>query len=215
MDDLLKFGLVCFTTYFTIINPLGVMPVFMTMTADLSDADRTATARKALITAFVTMVAFAFSGQLLFNFFGISADAFRVVGGIIFFMMGYDMLQARLIRTKIEEESVKTYVTDISVTPLAIPMICGPGAITNSIVMMQDAGTLDKKAILISIMFLICLITFITLWASSKISKVLGETGNKILMRLMGLIIMVVAIEFLRSGLKPIIVDIVKAAAGN
>ncbi len=124
MDDLIKFGLLCFTTYFTIINPLGVMPVFMTMTADLSDADRTATARKALITAFFTMVAFAFSGQLLFEFFGISADAFRVVGGIIFFMMGYDMLQARLIRTKMEEESVKSYVSDISVTPLAIPMIC-------------------------------------------------------------------------------------------
>ncbi|AFM03013.1 membrane protein, MarC family [Bernardetia litoralis DSM 6794] len=215
MDELIKFGLVCLTTYFTIINPFGVMPVFMTMTADLSDADRTATARKALITAFITMVAFAFSGQLLFKFFGISADAFRVVGGIIFFMMGYDMLQARLIRTKIAEESVKSYVTDISITPLAIPMICGPGAITNSIVMMQDATTFDKKAVLIGVMFAICLITFIVLWASSKLSKMLGEVGNKILMRLMGLIVMVVAVEFFRSGLKPIVIDIIKAAMEN
>lgn len=213
MEELIKFGLLCFTTYFTIINPLGVMPVFMTMTADLSEADRTATARKALITAFFTMIAFAFSGELLFDFFDISADAFRVVGGIIFFMMGYDMLQARLIRTKVEEESVKSYVTDISITPLAIPMICGPGAITNSIVMMQDAETFNEKVVLISVMFIICLITFITLWASSKISKMLGETGNKILMRIMGLIVMVVAVEFFRSGLKPILVDIVKAAA--
>jgi len=215
MDDLIKFGLVCFTTYFTIINPLGVMPVFMTMTADLSPKDRTITARKALITAFFTMVLFAFSGQLLFQFFGISADAFRVVGGIIFFMMGYDMLQARFIRTRMEEESVKSYVTDISITPLAIPMICGPGAITNSIVLMQDAQTFNEKVVLISVMFLICLITFIVLWSSSKISKMLGETGNKILMRLMGLIVMVVAIEFFRSGLKPIIVDIAKAAMSN
>lgn len=215
MDDLIKFGLVCFTTYFTIINPLGVMPVFMTMTADLSPQDRTATARKALITAFFTMIVFAFSGQLLFQFFGISADAFRVVGGIIFFMMGYDMLQARFIRTRMEEESVKSYVTDISITPLAIPMICGPGAITNSIVLMQDAQTFNEKVVLISVMFIICVITFVVLWSSSKISKMLGETGNKILMRLMGLIVMVVAIEFFRSGLKPIIVDIAKAAMSN
>ncbi|WP_027002816.1 MarC family protein [Hugenholtzia roseola] len=212
MEELIKFGLLCFTTFFTIINPLGVMPVFMTMTSNLTSQQRSATATKALVTAFFTMVGFAFSGNLLFEFFGISVASFRVVGGIIFFMMGYDMLQARLIRTKMQDEDAKAYVTDISITPLAIPMICGPGAITNSIVLMQDAHSFALKAVLIGVMFFVSLITLLVLLASGKISQALGDTGNKILMRLMGLIVMVVAVEFTVSGLKPIVAGILKAA---
>jgi multiple antibiotic resistance protein len=123
-------------------------------------------------------------------------------------MMGQDMLHARLSRLKTDDESAKEYVTDISITPLAIPMICGPGAITNSIIMMDDANTLGKKAMLIIAMLLVNLLTFIVLVGSNKISKLLGDTGNKILMRLMGLIVMVIAIEFFLSGLRPIVRDI-------
>ncbi len=208
MEDLIKFGFLCFTSFITIVNPLGVMPVFMTMTADLDNASRERTARKAIFTSFLTMVAFAFSGQLLFQFFGISVDSFRVVGGVIFFMMGQDMLNARLSRVKIDEESVKQYVTDISITPLAIPMICGPGAITNSIVLMQDADDIFKKLVLILVMLVINLLTYFSMISSAKISKLLGETGNKVLMRLMGLIVMVIAIEFMVNGLRPIIRDL-------
>jgi len=113
------------------------MPIFMTMTGSISNEQRVKTAKKAVIVSFVALIVFAFSGQLLFRFFGISVDSFRVVGGIIFFMMGWDMLQARLVKVKHDENDIKEYVNDISVTPLAIPMICGPGAITNSIVLMD------------------------------------------------------------------------------
>jgi len=194
-------------------NPFGVMPVFMTLTGDLSDEQRKKTARKASIIAFITLVAFAFSGQLMFQFFGISVNSFRIVGGVIFFMVGWDMLQARLSKTKVTgEEEVDSYVNDISITPLAIPIICGPGAITNAIVLMEDAKDITAQAILIGVIFLILLITFIVLWWSSKISNFLGETGNKILMRLMGLIVMVIAVEFFFSGLKPILQDILHIA---
>ena len=155
MNENLAFALLVFTSYFSIINPLSTMPVFMTMTSELTVKQQRLTARKAIVVSFLTMIAFAFSGQLLFNFFGISADAFRIVGGIIFFQMGSDMLQARLVRVKVQEDEVKSYVSDISITPLAIPMICGPGAITNSIVMMQDANTSAKKIIFVSIVALI------------------------------------------------------------
>lgn len=208
MEELIKFGLLSLTSYVTLINPIGVMPVYMTMTSTLDEASKMRTARKAILTSFLTMLAFALSGQLLFQFFGISVDSFRVVGGVIFFMMGQDMLHARLSRLKTDDESAKEYVTDISITPLAIPMICGPGAITNSIIMMDDANTLGKKAMLILAMLLVNLLTFIVLVGSNKISKLLGETGNKILMRLMGLIVMVIAIEFFLSGLRPIVRDI-------
>ncbi|BBE18290.1 MarC family integral membrane protein [Aquipluma nitroreducens] len=210
MNDALSFGLLCFTSFFTLINPLSTMPVFMTMTAGLSEKERTYTARKASIVALITIIIFALSGQLLFKFFGISVNSFRVVGGVIFFIMGMDMLQARLGQVKIKDSEVKTYVNDISVTPLAIPMICGPGAITNSIVLMEDASTLTRKIVLFGMIVLVMFITYLVFYSSSRILKLLGQTGINVMMRLMGLIVMVIAVEFFFSGLKPIILDMIK-----
>ena len=208
MGELFTFGILTFTSFFTLINPLGTMPIFMTMTADLDQEHRVKTAKKASIIAFFTILLFAFSGQLLFNFFGISVNSFRIVGGVIFFLMGMDMLHARLGKVKIQESEIHTYVNDISVTPLAIPMICGPGAITNAIVLMEDAQTVEHKAVLIFTIFIVLLLTYIILYSSSKVTKMMGETGNNVLMRLMGLIVMVIAVEFFFSGLKPILIDI-------
>ncbi|MGQ1785032.1 MULTISPECIES: MarC family protein [unclassified Saccharicrinis] len=210
MSELLTFGLLSFTSFFTLINPLGSMPVFMTMTADLEQEHRVRTAKKATFIAFAVILTFAFSGQLLFNFFGISVNSFRIVGGVIFFIMGMDMLQARLGKVKIKDSEIKTYVNDISITPLAIPMICGPGAITNAIVLMEDATSFGLKAVLILTLVLVMLLTYLIYYSSSRIIKFLGETGNNVMMRLMGLIVMVIAVEFFFSGLKPIILDMMK-----
>ncbi len=91
---------------------------------------------------------------------------------------------------------------------MAIPMIAGPGAITNAIVLMEDAGSMAGAAVLITALALVTLLTYFILLSSSRIIKALGETGNNVLMRLMGLIVMVIAVEFFFSGLKPILVDI-------
>jgi len=211
MTETISFGLLCITSLFTLINPLGTMPVFMSMTADLSVVDRNKTAKKASIVSLITIIAFAFTGQLLFNFFGISVNSFRVVGGVIFFIMGMDMLQARLGQVKIKDNEVKSYVTDISITPLAIPMICGPGAITNAIVLMEDANNIQKKIILMLSICLIMFVTYLILYSSSKLIKLLGQTGINVMMRIMGLIVMVIAVEFFFTGLKPIILDILKS----
>lgn len=207
MTETLAFGLLAFTSLFTLINPLGTMPVFMAMTSELTVEERNHTARKASVVAFFTIIAFALTGQLLFNFFGISVNSFRVVGGVIFFIMGMDMLQARLSQVKIRDNEVKSYVSDISITPLAIPMICGPGAITSVIVLMEDANTLPKKLVLFISVFLIILLTWVILYSSSRLIKLLGQTGINVMMRIMGLIVMVIAVEFFFSGLKPIILD--------
>lgn len=209
MTELITFGILCFTTFFTIINPLGVMPIFMTMTKELDKHDRNQTAKKAILASFITLVVFAFSGQVLFNFFGISVNSFRVVGGIIFFLMGMDMLQARLGTVKVKPEEIKTYVSDISITPLAIPMITGPGAITNAIVLMEDAESIQFKLVLLLSLLAVFSITLLILLSASKIIKILGTTGNNVLMRLMGLIIMVIAVEFFLSGFKPIFQEII------
>lgn len=210
MSDNLSFALLCITSFFTLLNPLGVMPLFMTMTSDLDVVHRRKTAMKATIVSFFTIIGFAMTGQLLFRFFGISVDSLRIVGGVIFFIMGQDMLQARLGNTKITESEMEKHITDISITPLAIPMICGPGAITNAIVLMQDAVNMEMKVILITSILIICIITYLVLIAASPIMKVLGETGNKIMLRLMGLIVMVIGVEFFFAGLKPFVVDMLK-----
>lgn len=211
MNEILSFALLCFTSFITLVNPLGLMPVFMGMTSDLDNAQRAVVARKALIVAFIAMVFFAFSGQFIFDFFGISINGLRIVGGFIFFNMGYEMLQAKLSKVKVTQSEVdQADEEDISVTPLAIPMICGPGVITNSIVLMQDARALEFKAALIVVMLITCLLTFVVLLSSGKILKILGSTGNKVLMRLMGLIIMVIAVEFFASGIRPILQDILR-----
>jgi multiple antibiotic resistance protein len=191
-------------------NPLGVMPVFMSMTTALNRNQRKKTAVKALITAFITLIVFAFGGQWLFSFFGISVAGLKVVGGILFFFMGYDMLNARLSRLKITEDEVSTYVDDISITPLGIPMIAGPGSITNAIILMDQSKNMIEKTILIGAILSVCIIVLVILLSSTKIMKVIGETGNKVLMKLMGLIVMVIAVEFFFTGIEPYIRTILK-----
>lgn len=214
MEDLLPFALLCFTSFFTLTNPLGTMPVFLTMTNGMNDHERKAIVRRATIVSFITLMVFTFSGQFLFKFFGISSNGFRIAGGFIIFKIGFDMLQARYSNAKLKEEEVKTYADDISITPLAIPMLCGPGAIANAIMLMDDASTFTLKGTLIGIIALVYFITFLILQASTRLVRILGETENNVMMRLMGLILMVIAVECFVSGLKPILIDILREAMG-
>ena len=214
MEDLLPSALLCFTSFFTLTNPLGTVPVFLTMTNGMNDHERKAIVRRATIVSFITLMVFTFSGQFLFKFFGISSNGFRIAGGFIIFKIGFDMLQARYSNAKLKEEEVKTYADDISITPLAIPMLCGPGAIANAIMLMDDASTLSLKGTLIGIIALVYFITFLILQASTRLVRILGETGNNVMMRLMGLILMVIAVECFVSGLKPILIDILREAMG-
>ena len=208
MHNLFEYGLLAFTSIFTMVNPLGIIPVYTSMTAQMSSKEARQVAVKAVSTAFIILAVFAFSGKFIFEFFQISVNSLRVVGGIIFFLAGYDMLQARLIRTKSDEEDPKEFANDIAITPLAIPLICGTGAITASIVMMNDAKFIEQKAVLFGVIFLILGITLLLLLSARKVMAFLGDSGNKVLMRIMGLIVMVIAVEFLFSGLKPILQNI-------
>ena len=188
MDTLLPFALLCFTSFFTLTNPLGTMPVFLTMTNGMSDDERKTIVRRATIVSFITLMVFTFSGQFLFKFFGISTNGFRIAGGIIIFTIGFDMLQARYSKAKLKDDEVKTYVNDISITPLI------------------------KKILLVSVIASVYFITFLILRASTRLNKYMGETGNNVMMRLMGLILMVIAVECFVSGFKPIMVDILQQA---
>ena len=195
MDTILPFALLCFTSFFTLTNPLGTMPVFLTMTNGLSDDDRKNIVKRATVISFIILMAFTFCGQFLFKFFGISTNGFRIAAGIIILKIGYDMLQARYTNTKLKDEEIKTYANDISITPLSIPMLCGPGAIANGIILMDDADNWTLKLTMVIVIAVVYLLTYIILRLSTRLVKIIGETGNNVMMRLMGLILMVIAVE--------------------
>lgn len=209
IETLMPFAFVCFASFFTLTNPLGTMPVFLTMTKGLGEEQRAQIVKRATLISFFTLLAFTFTGQFLFSFFGISANGFRIAAGIIILKIGYDMLQARFTNTKLSDEEIRTYANDISITPLSIPMLCGPGAIANGIMLMDQADSIEMQAILVGMIGLIYLLSYIILRASSRLTPVLGETGLNVMMRLMGLILMVIAVECFVGGLKPILIDII------
>lgn len=212
MENLFPFALLCFTSFFTLTNPLGTMPVFLTMTRGMSEEERQHIVKRATIISFLILIVFTVSGQFLFKFFGISTNGFRIAAGFIILKIGYDMLQARFTNMKLKDEEIKTYANDISITPLSIPMLCGPGAIANGIIMMDAAHTWDLKIVLVLVIGVVYILTYIILKESTRMVKIIGETGNNVMMRLMGLILMVIAVECFVSGAKPILVDIIQSS---
>lgn len=188
------------------------MPVFLTMTKGLDESERSNIVKRATLISFFILVTFTFCGQFLFKFFGISTNGFRIAAGIIILKIGYDMLQARYTNTKLKNEEIKTYANDISITPLSIPMLCGPGAIANGIILMDDADGWALKITLVSVIAIVYILTYIILRLSTRLVRLIGETGNNVMMRLMGLILMVIAVECFVGGIKPIMIDIIKGA---
>lgn len=214
MENLLPFAFICLTSFFTLTNPLGTMPVFLSMTKGLDNTQRARIVKRATFISFIILISFTIAGQVLFTLFGISANGFKIAAGFIILKIGYDMLQAKYSNTKLSDEEVKVYANDISITPLSIPMLCGPGAIANGIVMMEQATDMPMKVTLLVSIAVIYVLTYIILRASTRLVPIIGETGNNVMMRLMGLILMVIAVECFVGGLKPILVDIIRLGNG-
>ena len=208
METVFPFALLCFTSLFTITSPLSTMPVFLTMTQSLDEKERRAVAIRSTLVACCALLLFVLAGQFLFKFFGISTNGFRIVGGIIIFRIGFDMLQAKYTPMNLRKEEIKENANDVSVAPLGIPLLCGPGAIANAIVLMQEAHSFEMKTALIVAIVLVYVVTFCLLRWAGQLVKFIGETGNNVMMRLMGLILMVIAVECFVSGARPILTEI-------
>ena len=208
METIFPFALWCFTSLFTITSPLSTMPVFLTMTQSLDEKERRAVAIRSTLVACCALLLFVLAGQFLFKFFGISTNGFRIVGGIIIFRIGFDMLQAKYTPMNLRKEEIKEYANDVSEAPLGIPLLCGPGAIANAIVLMQEAHSFEMKTALIVAIVLVYVVTFCLLRWAGQLVKFIGETGNNVMMRLMGLILMVIAVECFVSGARPILTEI-------
>ncbi len=213
MNETLTFGVFCFVSLFAVVEPLGVMPVYVTMTSNLRPRQQRSVARRATLIAFLTLLLFTFTGQFIFRLFGISVNSLKIVGGIIFFVIGFEMLQAKLTKTAHGDQSPDEVGNDVALTPLGIPMISGPGAIANVIVLWNEAGqSFLKQAAMLVALSLVMFLTLLILLGARRVAAFLGDSGNKVVLRLMGLITMVIAVEFFFSGLKPIVRDILGRA---
>ncbi len=215
-EDLSAFALLCFTSLLAIINPLSAAPMYLALTDGYTPAHRRRTLRNAMLTAFAVLLVFALLGGAIFGFFGITIHAFRIAGGFIFFGIGMDMLQAKRSRGKTTEEEEREGVEreNIGVTPLGIPMITGPGAITTVMVLMTEAGTTTRAAIVFGGVILVVAISWGALSAAPRLVRFFGKTGLNVMTRLMGLLVTVVAVQFIIDGARPILVEILRAANG-
>lgn len=198
----IEFFILCLTTLFTLVNPLGITPVFIILTERFSAADRLAILKKALITAGTTLLVFGILGALIFRFYSITIEAFQIMGGIIFFRSGLRMLEAKVGRTRTtpleQEESLEK--EDIAISPIGIPLITGPGAITAAMLLSGQARGIPSHAILYLSILLVLAATYLILRGGVTLARRLGHTGLRIIQRIMGIILMVIAVQFVING---------------
>jgi multiple antibiotic resistance protein len=214
-DAIGAFALLCFSSLLAIINPLSAAPMYLALTDGYLPEHRRRTLRSAIITAFLVLVVFALLGGTIFQLFGITIDAFRIAGGVIFFGIGMDMLQAKRSRVKTteEEELEATTKEEVGVTPLGIPMITGPGAITTVMVLMTQATTPLRVGVVFGAVVLVLSIAWVVLSAAPWLMRFFGQTGLNVMTRIMGLLVTVIAVQFIVDGARPILVDILRRAS--
>ena len=208
MIGYLKYFVLLYGGLFAITNPVGAVPVFLGVTHDLSWEQRREIATKTAITVIVTLVTFALIGEWIFRFFGSSADAFAIAGGILLFKMAMEMLSGRLSTVKISKEETEEFseevvtLEEVAIIPLAIPLISGPGAITTVMLYMAKSGQISEKLTVLASIAAIGLTVWLILCSSNRIQERLGRVGIKVMTRMMGLILTSMAVQMIINGIK-------------
>lgn len=207
MRDVLTFGLVAFSAIFFVVDPLAVLPIFLAMTRNETAAQKRGTALRAAVTAGITLTVFAAAGTLIFRFFGITLGAFKIAGGVLLFMVALDMMQARQSRTRStpEEEQEGIEKADVAIIPLAIPLLSGPGSIATVMVLMSRHSQWIYTLPVFASIFLTAVATWLMLRGAGWIETHLSKTFMNVVMRVMGLILAAISVEFVIAGIKDVL----------
>ena len=189
---------------FTIVDPVGLAPVVLALTAGMTPAERTLVIFRATIIAGIVIAIFGIFGQFIFSSLGVTSEAFSIAGGALLFLVAFDMIfgrQSGARETARETREARTR-EDISVFPLAIPMIAGPGTITTIILLVSNAGTDPLQLSLVALAALITLVaSLLTMLVSAQIQKRIGATGILVLSRVLGMLLAAVALQFILNGI--------------
>jgi multiple antibiotic resistance protein len=195
--------LIPMVSIFFVVDPLAAIPAFLTMTADDPPPMRRSMARRAAIVSTVILVVFSVAGGLIFKLFGVTIPAFRIAGGIVLGLSALEMLKAeRPTRETQEEIREGVRKVDISVTPLAIPLLAGPGAISTVMVLTNQRDSWVASAPVFAGIVLTGIATYVLLLFSAPLLRALGNTGIHVLSRIMGLVLAALAVQFVLDGLR-------------
>ena len=198
-----KFSVLALSSIFFLVDPFAAIPAFISITSGADAVRRRRMARKGALTCFIVLSSFALAGRLIFRMFGITLPAFEIAGGLILLLIGIDMLEAKRSPTQelsddTEEAAAKE---DAGIVPLGIPMLAGPGAISSVMVLVAQA---PSKWQMVAILIAIAITAFASygvLSSADRLRRVLGETGIRILVRIMGLLLVALAMQFFVNGL--------------
>ena len=198
-----RFSLLALSSIFFLVDPFAALPTFLAVTADQDAAKRVRTARKASLTALVILTAFAAAGQYIFRIFGITLPAFEIAGGVILLLIGLDMLEAKRSATQEStgETEAATTKDDAGIVPMGIPMLAGPGAITSVMVLVGQAQNVQQRLAIYGAILITCGACFLVLGSAVRVARALGETGIRILVRIMGLLLVALAVQDFVNGL--------------
>jgi multiple antibiotic resistance protein len=201
MTTYLQFALVTFTSLLFIVDPIAVIPTYLVITQGQSVEQRQRTALRACIAAGVLMTIFGIAGTGIFKVFGITLPAFRIAGGLILWLVAMDMLHGERTTQESTEEIVEGQEKeDVAFTPLAMPMLAGPGAISTVMVLAGQSHTIAGNIAVYGSVWLTAIICWLTLRAGDRLISIMGQTGIRVMTRIMGLLLAAVATQFVITG---------------
>ena len=186
---------------FVIIDPFSLVPIYLTLTESYSHEDRRRARMKATLVSEAMLVGFALFGMSIFKLFGITLPAFQIAGGILLLSLGVEQLGANLRRVKDEEEREGLEKDDISVFPLATPLLAGPGAISTVVLLASKCHSWQTLVGLLLAITLTLMISYVLLALAPRLVKILGKTGLNLMTRLMAIILTAVAVQFILNGI--------------
>jgi multiple antibiotic resistance protein len=198
-----KFSLLALSSIFFLVDPFAAIPSFIAITVGVEPTRRRGMARKAAITCFIVLISFALAGQFIFNLFGIKLPAFEIAGGLILMLIGIDMMEAKRSPTQESQAETEDAASreDAGIVPLGIPMLAGPGAISSVMVLVGEAQNHWQMLAIIGSIAITAVVSYFVLSGADRIRIFLGETGIRILVRIMGLLLVALAMQFFVNGL--------------
>lgn len=204
-DNYIAFATTVFMGLLAIVNPISAIPVFMELTSNMDKKAKRNIATKSVLIAFCIILVFSVAGKLIFHVFGITLAALRVTGGILVFVIGYEMVRGEKEKNENPKLGAQPVKADqgisVAITPLAMPLLAGPGAITTSM-SYSAAKDLTHLAIVIGIYAFICYITYLLFIAGERIVKVIGTNVMMVITKMMGLILAVIGVQMLALGIR-------------
>jgi multiple antibiotic resistance protein len=202
-SNYVRFSVLAVSSIFFLFDPFAAIPAFLAITAGADRRRQRRMARRGALTCFIVLMTFALAGKLIFRMFGITLPAFEIAGGVILLLIGIDMIEAKRSPTQelSDETAEATAKDDAGIVPLGIPMLAGPGAISSVMILVGQALKFWELMVVLGAISLTAWISYLILNGADRVRRMMGETGIRILVRIMGLLLVALAVQFFINGL--------------